>query len=235
MPPSTPIAAAAIRLRGARRRRRGRWSASATTASGIPADLLPRIFDLFVQGDRTLDRSQGGLGIGLSVVKRLSRCTAAALSVVSDGPGCGSRFEIPPASDRARRRSKAPLPALTVTPRRILVVDDNEDAANSLTMVLSFDGHEVECAYNAEEALERAPSFKPDVALLDVGLPRMSGYELAQHMRALPGFAKIYLVALTGYGQPEDKARALAAGFDGHLVKPAEFRALQELLERMPR
>ncbi|HEV7490400.1 MAG TPA: ATP-binding protein, partial [Rhodanobacteraceae bacterium] len=202
---------------------------------GIPAELQPRVFDLFVQGERTLDRSQGGLGIGLSVVKRLIEMHGGNILVVSEGPGRGSCFEFRLPLIERGATPMAPPPAITVTPRRILVVDDNEDAANSLTMVLSFDGHEVECAYDAEEALERAQSFKPDIALLDVGLPRMSGYELAERLRALPGFADIYLVALTGYGQAEDKARALAAGFDGHLVKPAEFRALQEILERMPR
>jgi CheY-like chemotaxis protein/two-component sensor histidine kinase len=203
---------------------------------GIPHDLQPRVFDLFVQGERGLDRSQGGLGIGLSLVKRLVEMHGGSVGVFSEGLGSGSRFELrlPLIDVAAIPQPKAP--ASTPAPlRRVLVVDDNEDAANSLTMVLALDGHDVECAYDAEQALERAPAFKPDVALLDVGLPRMSGYELAQRLRAIEGLDGVYLVALTGYGQPDDKARALASGFDSHLVKPAEFRALQEIMERVPR
>ena len=202
---------------------------------GIPAELQPRIFDLFVQGDRTLDRAQGGLGIGLCVVKRLVEMHGGDITVFSEGPGRGSRFEfhIPLIESAAPRETHAPV--IAVTPRRVLVVDDNEDAANSLTMVLQLEGHEVACTYTAEAALERAAEFRPEVALLDVGLPGMTGYELARRMRELPGFDKVHLVALTGYGQPEDKARAIEAGFDSHLVKPAEFRALQEIIERAPR
>ena len=199
---------------------------------GIPADLQPHVFDLFVQGDRTLDRSQGGLGIGLSVVKRLVEMHGGEISVFSEGIGRGSRFEMRlPLLEVAPLRETA-APALAVVPRRVLVVDDNEDAANSLTLVLELDGHEVACAYTAEDALARAAAFVPDVALLDVGLPGMSGYELARRLREMPGYERVHLVALTGYGQPEDKAKALDAGFDSHLVKPAEFRALQEILEQ---
>jgi PAS domain S-box-containing protein len=200
---------------------------------GIPAELQPRVFDLFVQGERTLDRAQGGLGIGLSVVKRLVEMHGGSISVFSEGSGRGSRFDLRlPLLERVAS-SETRAPAVEVTPRRILVVDDNEDAADSLTMVLQIDGHEVACAYTAEDALAMAADFRPDVALLDVGLPRMDGYELAERLRALPGFARVYLVALTGYGQPGDRERALAAGFDSHLVKPAEFRMLQEIIERV--
>ncbi len=202
---------------------------------GIPAELQPRVFDLFVQGERTLDRAQGGLGIGLSVVKRLVEMHGGRISVASGGSGQGSRFEIRlPLLEHGAVADAKPRP-IEVPPRRILVVDDNEDAANSLTMVLQLDGHEVECAYTGEAALERVATFVPDIALLDIGLPGMSGYELAERMRALPGFERVHLVALTGYGQSEDRARALASGFDSHLVKPAEFRALQEILERIRR
>lgn len=198
---------------------------------GIPAELQPRVFDLFVQGDRTLDRSQGGLGIGLSVVKRLVEMHGGEIAVFSEGLGRGSRFEIRLPLLASAPRDVATEHAVAVVPRRVLVVDDNEDAANSLTLVLELDGHEVVCAYTAEDALARA-DFVPDVALLDVGLPRMSGYELARRLREVRGWDRVHLVALTGYGQAEDKARALAAGFDSHLVKPAEFRALQEILAR---
>jgi PAS domain S-box-containing protein len=200
---------------------------------GIPEELQSRVFDLFVQGERALDRAQGGLGIGLSVVKRLVEMHGGSISVHSEGQGHGSRFEMRlPLLERVAP-AEAHAPAMQVTPRRILVVDDNEDAADSLTMVLQLDGHEVACAYTAEDALALAPAFAPEVALLDVGLPRMDGYELASRLRKLQGFGRVYLVALTGYGQPGDRERALAAGFDSHLVKPAEYRALQEIIERL--
>ena len=200
---------------------------------GIPEELQSRVFDLFVQGERALDRAQGGLGIGLSVVKRLVEMHGGSISVHSEGSGLGSRFELRlPLLERIAP-AEVHAPALQVTPRRILVVDDNEDAADSLTMVLQLDGHEVACAYTAEDALVLAAEFRPEVALLDVGLPRMDGYELASRMRKLPGFDRVHLVALTGYGQPGDRERALAAGFDSHLVKPAEYRALQEIIERV--
>jgi PAS domain S-box-containing protein len=200
---------------------------------GIPPELQSRVFDLFVQGERALDRAQGGLGIGLSVVKRLVEMHGGSIAVHSEGQGRGSRFEMRlPLLERVAP-AEVHAPAVEVTPRRILVVDDNEDAADSLTMVLQLDGHEVACAYTAEDALVLAPKFRPDVALLDVGLPRMDGYELAQRMRALPGFERVHLVALTGYGQPGDRERALAAGFDSHLVKPAEYRTLQQIIERV--
>ena len=122
-----------------------------------------------------------------------------------------------------------------MSPRRILVVDDNADAANAVAMLLSLDGHEVECAYSAQEALERLPKSRPDIALLDIGLPGMNGFELAKRIRAHPELAAIRLVALTGYGQAEDKARAAGAGFDEHLVKPVDLRTLQQALARVPR
>jgi PAS domain S-box-containing protein len=200
---------------------------------GIPPELQSRVFDLFVQGERALDRAQGGLGIGLSVVKRLVEMHGGRISVFSEGPGYGSRFEMRlPLLERVAP-AEARAPAFVVTPRRVFVVDDNEDAADSLTMVLQLDGHEVASAYTAEDALVLASPFRPDVALLDVGLPGMDGYELAARLRALPGFDRVHLVALTGYGQPGDRERALAAGFDSHLVKPAEYSALQEIIERV--
>jgi CheY-like chemotaxis protein len=200
---------------------------------GIPADLQSRVFDLFVQGERALDRAQGGLGIGLSVVKRLVEMHGGSISVSSEGAGHGSRFEMRlPLLERVAP-AEVGTSAVEVTPRRILVVDDNEDAADSLTMVLQLDGHEVASAYNAEDALVIAPAFRPEVALLDVGLPRMDGYELAARLRKLPGFERVHLVALTGYGQPGDRERALAAGFDSHLVKPADYSALQAIIERV--
>ena len=121
---------------------------------------------------------------------------------------------------------------MRVPVRRILVVDDNADAANSLAIILSLEGHHVECAYSAHEALQRVQSLRPDVALLDIGLPGMDGYALARRLRACPALAGTRLIALTGYGTADDKVRAHASGFDAHLVKPAELRALQEILVR---
>jgi signal transduction histidine kinase/ActR/RegA family two-component response regulator len=201
---------------------------------GIAPDLLPQVFDLFVQGDRTLDRAQGGLGIGLSVVKQLVEMHGGSVAASSGGPRQGSTFEIRlPLIDRDDKPSIA-VKQPKVPPRRILIVDDNEDAANSLAMILSLEGHEVQSVYTAKEALARVLSFKPDVALLDIGLPEVNGYELARRLRAHPEVEKIRLVALTGYGQAEDKEQALGVGFDDHLVKPADLRALQRALAAAP-
>ena len=202
----------------------------ADNGMGISADLLPRVFDLFVQSDRTLDRAQGGLGIGLAIVKRLVEMHGGRVSAGSSGLRMGSVFEIRlPLIDRKDDVS-ATRAQPSALPRRILVVDDNEDAATSLAMMLATDGHQVESIYSPQDALERAATFRPDVALLDIGLPGMSGYELARRMRALPGLQHIRLVALTGYGQAEDKVHARSAGFDDHLVKPADVNALHQVL-----
>ena len=191
---------------------------------GIPGDLLPRIFDLFVQSNRSLDRSKGGLGIGLSMVRRLIEMHGGRVSAASSGPGQGARLEmvlpvIPCPSEMEEEESEQ-----TTAPRRILIVDDNADSANSLAMILSLSGHLVEPVYGAEEALERAAAIDPDVILLDIGLPGMDGYEVARLLRSRGSSAR--LVALTGYGQPEDVRRAQEAGFDTHMVKPVDPRHL---------
>jgi signal transduction histidine kinase len=200
------------------------------TGVGIPADLLPQIFDLFVQGDRTLDRAQGGLGIGLSVVKGLIGMHGGQVHARSEGFGKGSSFtlSLPLAASALPAASDSP-PAST-PPRAILLVDDNVDAANSLAALLSLDGHRVVVAYGAYQALEHLAGFVPDVALLDIGLPEMDGYELARRIRTLPQLEQLRLLALTGYGQEEDRRRAVAAGFDGHLVKPVDIQALTRAL-----
>jgi CheY-like chemotaxis protein len=196
------------------------------TGIGISADLLPRVFDLFVQGDRTLDRSQGGLGIGLSVVQRLVEMHGGHVTANSEGVGKGSRFEIRlPAISKPGEPASA-AEGTAAPPRRVLIVDDNVDSADSLAMVLTFDGHQTERVYTARAALERAKAFHPDVVLLDIGLPEMDGYEIARRIRKVPELAGVRLVALTGYGQPEDRLRTQSAGFDDHLVKPVEFPAL---------
>ncbi len=198
--------------------------------AGISPEFMPSIFDLFAQADRTLDRSQGGLGIGLSVVKKLVEMHGGTISAYSAGLGRGSVFEITlprvaPPEAQAADSSTAPVPS-----RRILIVDDNADAANSLSELLKLDGHATMPAYSAEDALSLAESFVPDVVLLDIGLPRMDGYEVAKHLRRSALRGNVTLIALTGYGQQEDRDRAREAGFDAHLVKPVDFAALAKLL-----
>jgi len=202
------------------------------TGIGMRMELIPHVFDLFVQSDRTLDRAQGGLGIGLAVVKRLIEMHDGTVSARSDGLGLGSTFEIRLPLIASAVQPSIPQPHMRVPPRRILVVDDNEDAATALAMMLRLEGHEVESFFSAAEALARAAEFKPEVALLDIGLPEMDGYELAQRLRESVGPRRIRLVALTGYGQAEDRERARSVGFDEHLVKPADLRALQQVLDR---
>jgi signal transduction histidine kinase/DNA-binding response OmpR family regulator len=197
--------------------------------AGIPPGLLPSVFDLFVQGDRTLDRAQGGLGVGLSVVKRLVEMHGGRVSARSPGLGRGSTFEI--RLPRIERPIDAPQSAsFTSPPRRVLIVDDNADSANSLSLLLALGGHETQVALGSLEALDRIESFHPDVALLDIGLPELDGYQLAQRLRSISRLKDIRLVALTGYGQTEDRQRAFAAGFDEHLVKPVDLCALERTL-----
>jgi two-component system, sensor histidine kinase len=197
---------------------------------GIPAELLPQIFDLFVQSNRSLDRAQGGLGIGLSVVQRLIEMHGGRVSAASDGPGRGARFEIVlPVVASPPETGEEPSEH-TAARRRILIVDDNADSANSLAMILNLCGHVAEPVYGAAEALERASGLDPEIVLLDIGLPGMDGYEVARLLRSRGSSAR--LIALTGYGQPEDVRRAEEAGFDTHLVKPVDLQRLLRDLGR---
>jgi signal transduction histidine kinase/ActR/RegA family two-component response regulator len=198
--------------------------------TGISADLLPQIFELFVQGDRTLDRSEGGLGIGLAVVKKLIEMHGGHISARSEGLGKGSTFELRLPRARPPAAADAVAAHAHASVRRVMVVDDNVDAADSLALLLGLEGHETQCAYSAAAALERASSFAPEVILLDIGLPDMDGYEVARRIRALPGGAAMTLVALTGYGQAEDRERALSSGFQAHLVKPVDLEVLGRIL-----
>jgi PAS domain S-box-containing protein len=203
---------------------------------GISADLLPRVFDLFTQGDRSLARTEGGLGIGLTMVKRLVEMHGGSIEARSDGPGCGSEFILRlPAANRPP--PAAPLPAgrpavLPASGRRILIVDDIVDAAESLGELLTAWGHEVRLAHGGQQALRLAAAFHPEIVLLDIGLPGTDGYEVARRLRSLPAGAALYLAALTGYGQEEDRRRAADAGFDCHLTKPAEPERLQEAIQQ---
>jgi two-component system, sensor histidine kinase len=195
---------------------------------GISQELLPQIFELFVQSDRTLDRSQGGLGIGLSVVQRLVEMHGGTVRASSPGAGLGSAFELRlPIVDAPARPSEESAPGV-VDAKRILIVDDNADAADSLALLLGLDGHTAQPVYGSMDALESFGPFDPDVILLDIGLPGMDGYEVARRIRARGSKAQI--VALTGYGQSDDQARARAAGFDAHLVKPVDLQLLRKHL-----
>jgi PAS domain S-box-containing protein len=207
------------------------------TGIGIPAELLPRVFDLFTQGDRSLARSEGGLGIGLTLVRRLVEMHGGRVEAFSDGPGKGSEFVVRlPILERRRGRRTGLAEAEAARPqtaaRRILVVDDNQDAAESLALLLRAEGHEVRTAPDGATALDLVPAYQPEVVLLDIGLPKMDGYEVARRLRAREGGRCGLLVALTGYGQEEDRRRATEAGFDAHLVKPADLGVLHELLRQ---
>lgn len=202
----------------------------ADTGTGISEELLPRVFDLFVQSDRTLDRAQGGLGIGLAVVKRLVEMHEGQVTAHSAGVGQGSTFEI--RLPRIPRPSTVRADAISFAapPRRVLVVDDNKDAATSLAELLNLQGHAAQAVHSGQEALECLASFRPEVALLDIGLPQMNGYELARRLREIETLRGIRLIALTGYGQTEDRQRTQAAGFDAHLVKPVDLQQLERAL-----
>jgi CheY-like chemotaxis protein len=206
---------------------------------GIAPELLPRLFDLFTQADQTLSRSRGGLGIGLTVVRSLVEMHDGSVTAHSPGPGSGSEFTVriplPAAPIAASGRTKRNgLRQVALLPRRrILVVDDNIRNAASLEKLLIALGQEVRTAQDGREALEMARSFRPDLVLLDIGLPVMDGYEVARQCRQEPALQETTLVALTGYGKQEDRRRSQEAGFDAHLVKPVALENLQLLLERM--
>jgi CheY-like chemotaxis protein len=202
---------------------------------GIAADMLPRVFDLFMQANSTLDRAQGGLGIGLTLVRRLVELHGGKVEVHSEGLGHGSEFVVrlplpeQPAAVPAAEPD-APAAAARPSPQRVLVVDDNRDAAESVALMLRLDGHDVRVAHDGPAALEAARSFRPEVVLLDIGLPRMSGHEVAARLLQQRHNGRPLLVALTGYGQDEDRRRSREAGFDHHLVKPVDPQTLRELL-----
>nr|WP_259371909.1 response regulator [Caldimonas mangrovi] len=191
---------------------------------GIDARLLPRVFDLFEQGEQTLDRSQGGLGIGLTLVQRLVALHQGRVEAHSAGLGAGSEFRVflPCLSVvEAHRPPALEVHGVQGDGVRVLIVDDNQDAADSVAVVLSLDGHEVKTVTDGLQALACAPVYQPHVVLLDIGLPGLDGYEVARRLRQMPSTRSALLIALTGYGQQEDREMALQSGFDRHLVKPA--------------
>jgi PAS domain S-box-containing protein len=199
---------------------------------GIAKEQLTRIFDMFGQVDGSLERSQSGLGIGLTLVQRLIGMHGGTVEVSSEGIGKGSEFvlRLPLAVDVMPVAPERRPAIAAVAPRRILVVDDNNDSAATLSMLLRLGGHETRIANDGLEAVASAESYRPDLVLLDIGLPKLNGYEVAKQIRCEPWGGDVRLVALTGWGQDEDRRKTSEAGFDSHLVKPIDFSKLEELL-----
>jgi PAS domain S-box-containing protein len=204
---------------------------------GIPGDMLARVFEMFTQVDRSLERSQGGLGIGLTLVLRLVEMHDGRIEARSDGPDQGSEFvvrlpliqpphERPPQSDGLRTKALSGC--------RVLVVDDNKDSADSMGMLLRLKGNDVRLAYDGLKAVEVARTFRPELVLLDIGLPKLNGYDVARRIREQPWGRDVVLVALTGWGQDEDRRRSREASFDFHIVKPVDLVALEQLLAGLP-
>jgi PAS domain S-box-containing protein len=207
----------------------------ADNGSGIPADVLPRVFDMFTQADRPLERTQGGLGIGLSLVKGLVELHGGSVKARSDGPGLGSEFvvRLPVLLESAGTPARRPAPvarSARCPRRRVLVVDDNGDSAESMAELLAVMGHETRTARDGLEAVAAAGAFRPDVVLLDIGLPKLNGYDACRRIREQPWGKGMVLIAQTGWGQDEDRARSREAGFNFHLVKPIDPAALEKLL-----
>ena len=199
---------------------------------GIDPELLPRVFDLFVQASRTLDRAHGGLGIGLTLVQRLVKLHGGSIQARSEGLGHGAQFivRLPILAEAPPPAPLPPAPAARDIPRRILIVDDNTDSARSLAILQTRRGHITQTAFTGPDAVTAAAEFLPEVVLLDIGLPGMDGFEVARQIRAMPALSKVFIIAMSGYGRDEDRAEAKLAGFDEYLVKPVDLEQLRTWL-----
>jgi len=204
------------------------------TGIGIPSGMLETIFDMFTQVDQSLERTRGGLGIGLTLVRQLVELHGGSVQAFSEGLGRGSEFVVRlpvlSAAPKSQPREAVTSTGSPTSGHRILVVDDNRDAAGSLAMLLQMTGNETHIAYDGVEAVHAAETFKPDVVLLDIGLPKLNGYDTCRRIREQPWGKDMMLIALTGWGQEADRQRSRDAGFDGHLVKPVDYAALMKLL-----
>jgi CheY-like chemotaxis protein len=203
---------------------------------GLTRDMLSRVFDMFAQVERSVVRAQGGLGIGLALVKSFAELHGGMVEARSGGPGTGSEFIVhlpvsPLESGNADRRDDAPGSAVQTC--RILVVDDNHDGCDSMAALLKIEGHTVHTAYDGVAAIAAANEFSPQVVLMDLGMPKMNGYDACRQIRDQPWGKDLLIIAMTGWGQEEDKLRARQAGFDAHLVKPIDPGELQRLLAGM--
>jgi CheY-like chemotaxis protein/anti-sigma regulatory factor (Ser/Thr protein kinase) len=202
---------------------------------GIPSDMLQKVFELFAQVERSLEKTRGGLGIGLTIVKQLVEMHGGRVEAQSDGPGKGSEFVVTlpvvtttaDASPSENDRSEYNQPS---SRRRIVVADDNEDSATSLAMMLTIMGHEVRAVHDGREAIEVAAASRPDVVILDIGMAKLNGYDTCRQIKAQPWAKKTVLIAVTGWGQEEDRRRSREAGFDYHLVKPVDPSMIATLL-----
>lgn len=198
---------------------------------GISQEFLPHVFDLFAQGDKAIDRTQSGLGVGLTLVKHLVDLHHGSIEVQSDGIGKGTLFTVTlPARHHERRAASAPESAKIYAGGRVLIVDDLQASAESMQLLLKIKSYDVEMAFDGPSALKLAAAFHPDVVLLDIGLPGMDGFEVARRLRADSSLPQPYLIALTGYGQEADRSAAIDAGFDAHMIKPADIDALLKLI-----
>jgi CheY-like chemotaxis protein/two-component sensor histidine kinase len=203
--------------------------------TGIPRDMLAKVFDLFVQVDNSLERTTGGLGVGLTIAKKLVELHGGSIEAQSEGPGMGSSFvvRLPIVLQLVNAQSASEDRSADLqSDRRVLVADDNEDSAQSLAMMLKMMGSETKTAHDGVEALEVGAAFEPHLVLLDIGMPRMNGYDTARRMRQESWGGSAMLVAMTGWGRDIDKRRSQEAGFDEHLVKPIEMEALEMILKK---